>query len=117
MSKILIADLQVHYCIGVTEEERAKPQRLLVTVDMAFDFSSASVSDRVEKTINYADVSQDLLKYGDGRNWKLLERLVANMADHIMAKYKPQSAAVEIKKFTIPQAQYVSVSLTRNRPR
>ena len=117
MSKIRIADLEVRYCIGVTEEERAKPQRLLVTVDLTFDFSSASVSDRVEKTINYADVTQDLLKYGDGRNWKLLERLVANVADHLMSKYKPQSVNVEIKKFTIPQASYVSVSLARTRPR
>ena len=117
MSKIRIADLEVHYCVGVTEEERAKPQRLLVTMDINFDFSSASVSDRVEKTINYADVSQDLLKYGDGRNWKLLERLVANVADHLMAKYKPQAVTVEIKKFTIPQASYVSVSLARTRPR
>jgi dihydroneopterin aldolase len=117
MSKITIADLEVHYCIGVTDDERAKPQRLLVTVGITFDFSSASVSDRVEKTINYADVSQELLRYGDGRNWKLLERLVANMSDHLMAKYKPQSVNVEIKKFTIPQAAYVSVALTRSRPR
>src|SRR5213593_3606878 len=106
MSKITIADLEVHYCVGVTEDERARPQRLLVTIDINFDFSSASVSDRVEKTVNYADVSQDLLKYGDGRNWKLLERLVANIADHIMAKYKPQAVNVEIKKFTIPQARH-----------
>jgi len=117
MSKIIISDLEVSYCIGITDEERAKPQRLLVTVDFTFDFSSASVSDRIEKTINYADVAQELIRYGDNRNWKLLERLVANMSDHIMAKYKPQSLTLEIKKFTIPQARYVSVSLTRTRPR
>src|SRR5213593_2173427 len=103
MSKITIVDLEVAYCIGVTEEERAKPQRLLMTVDLNFDFASASVSDRVEKTINYQDVANDLLKYGEGRNWKLMERLVANLADHILARYKPQSVTVEIKKFPFPQ--------------
>jgi len=41
MSRITIVDLEVHYCIGVTDEERAKPQRLLVTIEMNFDFSSA----------------------------------------------------------------------------
>src|SRR5438093_12265578 len=117
MSKIAIVDLEVFYSFGVTDEERAKPQRLLVTTDLNFDFSSASVSDRIEKTINYHEVAQELLKYGEGRSWKLLERLVANMADHLMAKYKPQSVALEIKKFTLPQARYVSVSLTRSRPR
>jgi FolB domain-containing protein len=117
MSKITIVDLEVSYHVGVTDEERAKPQRLLITVDLSFDFSSASVSDRIEKTINYYDLAQDLLKYGDGRSWKLLERLVANVADHILAKYKPLTVTVEIKKFSIPQARYVSVSLTRARPR
>jgi 7,8-dihydroneopterin aldolase/epimerase/oxygenase len=115
MSRISIVDLEVFYCIGVTEEERAKPQRLLITVDMGYDFSSAAMSDRVEKTINYFEVTQQLLKYGEGRSWKLLEKLATNIADVIMARYKPQDVVVEVKKFIIPQAKYVSVSLARSR--
>ena len=115
MSRISIVDLEVFYAVGVTDEERAQPQRLLVTVDMEFDITSASVSDRIERTINYFEVSQELLKFGDGRTWKLLEKLVANMADMILLRYRPQAVSVEIKKFTVPQARYVSVSLTRSR--
>ena len=110
MSKITIVDLEVSYCVGVTDEERAKPQRLLLTVDMSLDFSSAAVSDRIERTINYQTVADDLLKFGEGRSWKLVEKLVANIADRILAEYKPQSVMVEAKKFSIPQARFVSVS-------
>ena len=53
MSKITITDLEVFFHVGVPDEERAKPQRLLVSVDMEFDFSIAAVSDRVTKTIDY----------------------------------------------------------------
>ncbi len=116
MSKITIVDLEVHYCVGVTEEERAKPQRLLVTVDMNFDFSSAAVSDRIERTINYQTVADDLLKFGDGRNWKLVEKLVDNIAEHVLTAYKPQGVMVEVKKFSIPQARFVSVSTGKARP-
>ena len=115
MSRITIVDLEVHYCVGVTEEERAKPQRLLLTVDMNYDFSAASVSDRIEKTINYQAVAEELLKFGEGRSWKLLEKLVANLADLVLNKYRPQSVLVEVKKFVIPQARYIAVSLTRTR--
>jgi dihydroneopterin aldolase len=115
MSRISIVDLEVFYCIGVTDEERAAPQRLLITVDMNFDFSSAAVSDRIEKTINYFELVQKLLKYGEGRSWKLLEKLAANIADMIMAEFKPQAVIIEVKKFPIPQARFVSVSLTRTR--
>ncbi len=31
----------------------------------------------------------------------------------ILAEFKPQSVTVEVKKFSIPQARHVSVSLTR----
>lgn len=117
MSRISIVDLEVHYCIGVTDEERAKPQRLLLTVEMKFDFSSAAISDRIEKTINYQSLAEELFKFGAGRNWKLLERLVTNIADMILARYKPESVLVEAKKFVIPQARYVSVSLSRARQR
>jgi len=115
MSRISIVDLEVSYCVGVTEAERARPQRLLISIEMQYDFSSAAVSDRVEKTINYADVAQELLKFGEGRSWKLLERLVANVADLIMVRFRPEEVLVEIKKFPIPQARYVSVSLIRTR--
>ncbi len=115
MSRINIVDLEVFYQIGVTDEERAKPQRLLITVEMDFDFSTAALSDRLEKTINYFDIAQELLKYGDGRNWKLLEKLTVNIADFIMSRFKPEAVTVEIKKFPIPQARYVSVALSRTR--
>jgi len=101
-----MVDLEVFYCVGVPDEERAAPQRLLVSVDMNYDFSVAAVSDRIEKTIDYQAVAQDLLKYGEGRNWKLVEKLATNIADFLLAKYKPQAIAVEIKKFPIPQARY-----------
>ena len=79
------------------------------------DFSSAASSDRVEETINYQSVADYLLRFGDGRDWKLLEKLVTNIADLILAKYKPESVFVEVKKFVIPQARYVAVSITRSR--
>jgi dihydroneopterin aldolase len=115
MSKINIVDLEVFYRVGVTDQERAEPQRLLITISMDLDFASASLSDRIEKTINYSTVAQHVLKYGEGRSWKLLERLVANLADMIMSEFKPQGVLVEVKKFTIPQARHVSVSLVRTR--
>lgn len=115
MSRINIVDLEVFYQIGVTDEERAKPQRLLITVEMDYDFSSAALTDRIEKTINYFDVAQELLKFGERRSWKLLEKLAANAADHILLKFKPQIVSVEVKKFPIPQARYVSVIAVRGR--
>ena len=111
--KISIVDLEVFYRVGVPDAERAQPQRLLLTVEMASDFSAAARSDGIADTIDYFSVTQRLLKLGDGREWKLIEKLAADIADAILAEFKPQGVSVVVKKFIIPQAKYVSVSLKR----
>ncbi len=115
MSRISIVDLEVFYNVGITDEERSKPQRLLISVDMTTDFTAAVLSDRIEKTIDYFEVSQEILRFGEGRSWKLIEKLAANLADMILTRFKPHDVTVEVKKFVIPQARYVSVMFGRSR--
>jgi FolB domain-containing protein len=114
-SKISIIDLEVFYRVGVPDEERAKPQRLLLTVEMDCDFSKAAKTDGIGDTIDYFAISRRLLKFGDGRSWKLIEKLAADIANLILAEFKPQSVTVEVKKFPIPEARCVSVVVTRKR--
>src|SRR5215813_8477325 len=102
--RISIVDLEVFYHVGVPEQERASPQRLLLTLDLNFDFTAAAASDRIEDTINYQAITDDLLKFGDGRSWKLVEKLGADIADLVLKRYQPNSVRVEVKKFVIPQA-------------
>ena len=115
MSKIKIADLEVFYRVGVPDAERAQPQRLLLTLEMEFDFSTAVKTDSIADTIDYFAISQRLLKFGDGNSWKLIEKLAANICKMILSEFKPQSVTVEVKKFPIPQSRHVSVILTRKR--
>ena len=115
MSRISIVDLEVFYRVGVPEAERAQPQRLLLTVEMKSDFSAAAKSDSIADTIDYFAVTQRLLKFGDGKSWKLIEKLAADIADMVFVEFKPQSVSVEVKKFIISQARYVSVFLAWNK--
>ena len=112
--KISIVDLEVFYRVGVPEAERAKPQRLLLTVEMEGDFSAAARSDDIRDTIDYFAVSQRLLEFGKGRSWKLMEKLATDLADAVLSEFKPQSVTVEVKKFAIADARCVSVIVTRN---
>ena len=109
--KISIVDLEVFYCVGVPDEERAKSQRLLLTIEMQCDFSAAARSDSIADTIDYFAVSQRLLKFGDGKSWKLIETLAADIREMVLSEFKAQHVSVEVKKFPIPQARHVSVSI------
>ncbi len=112
---ISIVDLEVFYRVGVPNVERARPQRLLLSVEMEFDFSAAAQSDALAETIDYFAVAQRLLNFGEGREWKLIEKLAADIADLILSEFKPQSVAVEVKKFPIPRARHVAVRVARRR--
>jgi len=113
MDHILISDLEVFYQVGVTEEERATPQRLLLTLDLAHDFKSATASDNLADTIDYFAVSQRLLRFGEGCHWELIETLAVDIARMILEEFRPRSVTVEVKKFAVPQANHVAVRVTR----
>jgi 7,8-dihydroneopterin aldolase/epimerase/oxygenase len=112
MKQIIIKDLAVQYHVGVPDAERANAQKLLITLEMEFDFSDAMRKDDITKTVDYAMVSQRLLRFGERRSWKLIETLAFEIAETITREFRLKSVQVEIKKFIIPQAQHVAVRLT-----
>lgn len=111
MSKISIVDLEVFYHVGVPDEERAHPQRLLLTLALEADFTSAAATDALGNTVDYFAVTQRLLKFGEGRSWKLIEKLAADIGAVILAEFKVSRLSIEVKKFIIPEARYVSVGM------
>jgi dihydroneopterin aldolase len=115
MSKISIVDLEVSYRVGVPDAERAEAQRLQLVVELELDFAAAARSQKLEDTIDYFAVCQRLLRFGEGRSWRLIEDLATDMANTLLLEFKPAAVSVEVKKFIIPQARYVSVSLTKRR--
>lgn len=116
MDKITLRELEVFYRVGVPAEERAHPQRLLITLEVAHDFSAAAATDDLAQTVDYDAVARRLLRFGEGRSWKLLEKLAADVAEMVLVEFGPPTVVVEIKKFIIPQTRFVSVTLTRSRP-
>jgi dihydroneopterin aldolase len=113
MDKIVIQDLEVFYRVGVPDHERTKPQRLLLTVELGRDFTQAAKNDNLEETIDYDHLSRRLLGFGDGREWKLIETLAVELAAMILHECKPERVTVEVKKFVLPQARWVSVRVLR----
>lgn len=116
MGEILIEDLEVWYRVGVPEAERSEPQRLSLTLELSTDFSDAAATDDVDDTIDYFQVVQRLRSFGDARSWCLIEKLVSDIADAILAEFKPDSVVVEVRKFIIPETRSVGVRVAKRAP-
>src|SRR5262245_33516781 len=113
MDAITIRDLEVFYQVGVTQEERSQPQRLLLSLEMESDFTAAASADSLSDTVDYDAVCRRLLGFGEDRHWQLIETLATDIASMILEEFHPWAVSVEVKKFVIPQAREVSVRLRR----
>ena len=113
MDQIIITDLEVSFHVGVPDSERARPQRLLISLELDTDFTAAAKGDEISKTINYYDVCHQIADFGEGRSWKLIETLASDVANLVLTRFRPTSVTVTVKKFILPQTKHVSVRLTR----
>jgi dihydroneopterin aldolase len=112
---IIISELAVSCHVGVSDAERSEPQRLLVTLELTHDLAGAARTDDLAQTIDYYAVAQRLLHFGEGRSWKLIEKLAADLAEMVLREFGPKSVKVEVKKMAVPEASFVAVRLSRER--
>ena len=114
MDKIVIKDLEVDTQIGVTEEERSRTQRLLVTVELERDLAEAGRTDTESATAPYDVVADLIRKVVTERPRKLIEAVADEIAEAILSKRLAAQITVEVKKFSVPKSQYVAVQITRS---
>jgi dihydroneopterin aldolase len=113
VDKIVIKDLEVDAHIGVTESERAQPQRLLITVEMERDLAEAGQTDAEASTTRYDIVADLVRKLVTERPRKLVEAVAHEIAETILTHKLAHAVTVEVKKFSIPRSQYVSIRIHR----
>lgn len=112
---IEINDFELHFKVGVPDEERAVPQKLLITIRLHTDFNAAAVADDLRHTIDYYRLTRELIEWGKQREWKLIETLASQISDWILKNFQPAKVEVQIKKFILPDTKYVGVSIQRAR--
>jgi dihydroneopterin aldolase len=115
---IEVTGLSLYTHHGVTEAEREVGQRLVVDVAFDLDECDATVTDRLEDTVDYADVCQELALVAQERSYRTLERLSAAIADRMLDRYPADAIYVRVTKPEPPvplPVDEVSVELTRER--
>jgi FolB domain-containing protein len=112
---IEIADLEVKSKIGVPEEERATFQRLLVSVRLQIPNSFEELRDDFASTIDYGAVAAEIRRIAQNNELHLVETLVSEIANGLMNRFPIRTLVIELKKFVLPDARYVSVKTTRRR--
>lgn len=112
---IEIRRLKVSTHIGVPNEERAEPQTLLVTIRMVSNQGFDELADDISRTIDYYAVSLEIEALAAAKPRKLIETLVVDIAEHLLANHALRKVAVTIEKHILPNTECVAVHLERER--
>ena len=111
--RIHIEQLKIVARVGVSKRERARSQRLALSITIWPRFQVDDLDDDVTKTVDYSKLCQEAKKFVQGRADKLIETLADAMAEHLLRKFAVRRITVELRKFVLKGARYVSVTVNR----
>jgi dihydroneopterin aldolase len=115
---IEISGLSLYTHMGVTEAERDVGQRLLIDIRIDAGEADATITDRVEDTVDYAEVCELVALVAQQRTYRTLERFCTAVVERILERYEIGAVWVKAAKPEPPIAlpvSEVSVEVWRER--
>lgn len=116
---IEISGLSLYTHHGVSAAEREIGQRLLIDLRLDVGETDATVTDRVEDTVDYGEVCQLVALVAQQRSYKTLERLCSAIADRLLSDFELEGVWVKASKPEPPiplPVDDVSVEVWREAP-
>jgi dihydroneopterin aldolase len=101
---IEISGLSLYTHVGVTEAEREVGQRLLIDIRMDVGEVDATVTDRLEDTVDYSAVAEMANLVAQQRSYRTLERLSAAIADRLLERFDLHAVWIKAAKPEPPMA-------------
>ena len=98
MDYLLIKDAKCSCNIGITPKERSGKQPVLVDCRLGINTSVSAKSGKIEHTVDYAMVCDEIIGIAQGKPWVLLETLAEELANRIMRTHGAKEITIRVKK-------------------
>ena len=118
MDQIMLKGLRLEGRLGITPEERVKPQAIEVDIVLSLDLKPAGATDRLDKTVDYSLVYQEVRSIVEKESFSLLEALAERIAGQVLTLNRVVQVNITVKKLHPPivgQYDYFAIHLQRER--
>jgi dihydroneopterin aldolase len=115
MNLIIIKGLQVEACVGVSDEERRNSQRLRIDATLTPLTEFSALADDIRRTVDYHAAARRIFSVATSRPRRLIETLASEIAEALVSEFRARRAEVEVRKFVLPDTEYVAVRCIRDR--
>lgn len=110
---IAIQGLEIDARMGVLEIERAESQRLLIDLQFASSRQVENLGDDIAQTVDYKAVADRVVEIAAEKPRHLVETLVDDIAEVLTAEFGLAWIELSVRKFILPNAEFISLSVRR----
>ncbi len=96
---------------GVTEQERDRDQEFVVDLECLVDLSAAGRADRLEHTVDYMDLINDVRQVVGTESYNLLEALGERLAQVALARPFVDRVIIGLSKAELASGELASVGI------
>ena len=117
MDKVILSGARLPVHIGVTREERAAPQDVVVDVELHLDTRAAGRADDLRLSVDYAAV-REVIGQAAQRPCALVETLAERIAAAILEEFPAEAVRVLVRKpgaLRSERVDWAGVGITRRR--
>ena len=116
LDRLRIRDLLVRCRVGVTAQERNKPQDILITLTLYADLRKACRSARLKDSVDYKVLKWKILAKTEKASFRLIERLAECVADICLEAPRVERVDVRVQKpVALRFARCSEVEITRGK--
>lgn len=113
--RIFIRDLTLEVSIGIYDFELARPQPVVINVDLLLAPGDKAANDRIDNVLNYDIVHDGIVELAKSRHFNLQETLVDAILDLCMAQRQVIEARVSTEKPDVYKDCRVGYEAVRHR--
>lgn len=114
MDKVYIEGLTFQTTIGFYQWEKEIKQTLVIDLAMGWNTALAAENDELAKTLDYAEISEAIVKFANANSVDLIETLAERIATFLMSQYHIPWLRLKLMKPTaVHNATTVGVEIER----
>jgi FolB domain-containing protein len=116
MDQVFITNLLARGILGINDDEREKPQDILINIVIFADLSKAGVTDDITDCVNYRTIAKKVQKHAETAARFTVEALASDLANLCLEEPGVQRVRVRVEKpHAVRFAHSVGAEIERSR--
>ena len=100
--RVVIERLEFQGRCGVTPAERRRPQPLAIDVELHCEGTTAETADQINKTVDYAQVTERIVELGETQDYALLETFTEQILAMLFKEFSVEKVSLWVRKLAPP---------------